>query len=1459
MPPQWKDLPALTFDPFLLPSLRYYTDLEARKQVYQEFIIRRIILLKDGWNEKWRNEDEKQREHRDGIKLNTVCEAMNYKHPPEAYESIYSRIRKNPIVPTDKDTELSQAVARMELVLHNPKRQDEIFFREDKKPFNRIAYWEKFMGVIRELGKPVTKPFPDITYLHDSADFSLTSLLRILYLYGETPEHLKHEARKWREFRKDKKLANEDVWEIRQKKLAINRNFSPQFAAELKNCLLAFKYWLDEPFFVEPELSKAAPGVDDVLSAVLPAEVRLSAAGVSNEGLINARKDFKIKSKKSNGKKIEEEDYDEDEYKYEMTYWSENHQILFAAAEYLAGQMWPDEIFRAGRDYRDEGPDAIRQGDLTGAEHMSKAKSRLIRWLNDRLRFGFSEWNSSNYYQFDFKALFNLADFCVDKEIQTRASMVLDLLIFDIARLTQRGSFGVTAGRNYNDQKMCGWKQSVGDLIEVLFGVRQGIFHIGAAWEFASMRRYEPPDVLIAIGQDKPQHFIDRSRVSINFEEAGEYGIGFESDEDIMFWWGKSSFFTKQVIEASRRMAEKYKLMSSPPFKEIFPATRAVSWGLSAVKLMGYAAAGPFAPLVIPLLGSPFSQEDEVVNALSIALEGSSLTRANLYTYRNRDVMLSSVQNFRPGQVNLQSHSCQATLSPSASVWTTHPSAGLGFSETSLDLILGAMGASPGASIGSLLGGALGGFQAAIAGSMIGAAGGFCGGMQIVQDDLHLLPPSGDGPNWWTGSVTLPRVVQMGNAAIISYKPKAFQLLLSGHRFHAWFPRDAFDQDADADDWEGVDPQTRPGPFPTPMPAVDTTVKPPIVPSLVPVPSINSNIDTGAWIFGRVGNGYVALYSAQKPEWTTKGDWANREIMAEGKRNVFLLQVGSKNEFGSYINFKRKVLSARIHINGLHWAPADFQCSYDVPGGKRLELHYDEDKVRYAGFEFSDDEFPRYDNHYAQVAWQQNRYVIQHKGKSLIHDIQQNQRLVTGTVRKLVHKANLRIYAQNMGLFPNDLLGLPVTIFPLYAGTERDRAFQKLIEVLRQEKFDIVGLSEMWQDSDRKKIRETLGDIYKYSLEGPDEADLKHFSGGLLLLSRHKIINSNSTIYRQSVGEDYFANKGALHARIQVQGLPCPIDIFLTHTQGPKPKIPGYVLGSTNDVKQVIRHQIRHLAAFIHSCRDIRVPALLMGDLNVDGIHDLSNYNFLVGQLCAKKDLKPLFSSLTQPSKNFEATSEDDDSKVSSFNKVNNPRSIDENCRFGDKAQRLDYFFCWSGTIFDPDYPDDDRKVVIYQSSENRDMSDHYGIEVRLATISQKFVVTATKISMINIRLVRFWCLQKTNGPGNDEVEFTLRCVPDSGEEKSAKSHKFENVSDSTERLISSVEIFVNDPGEFLIVAVGGKEKDDLSADDSLGVSSLRFTRNELQHLFSQKVRKVLPRLMGDGGEYAVEIEIKVD
>src|SRR5690554_7376516 len=104
----------------------------------------------------------------------------------------------------------------------------------------------------------------------DCADFRLVSILRILYAYS----HL----------------------------------LSDKTIARIKNSVLSFKYWIDEP------------GEDS------------------------------------------------------MCYWSENHQIIFYSCEYLAGQYYPDEIFK--------------NSQMTGSEHMAKAKPRILNWLLNRWKSG---------------------------------------------------------------------------------------------------------------------------------------------------------------------------------------------------------------------------------------------------------------------------------------------------------------------------------------------------------------------------------------------------------------------------------------------------------------------------------------------------------------------------------------------------------------------------------------------------------------------------------------------------------------------------------------------------------------------------------------------------------------------------------------------------------------------------------------------------------------------------------------------------------------------------------------------------------------------------------------------------------------------------------------------------------------------------------------------------------------
>lgn len=1448
-------------------------EVERRKVCYQECIVRSAYLHRPGWEKplyadleaKYKDDPKTKaskfkdipevKERSDHLNDNliarqSICEAHNYRVQPPKEDTLkevcdkinrfdqavaagmdigaairaYGDLTVKPIV-WDGDNKY-HGLARLELARRYPERRRQLFNwnpnsanPQEKGP---DGYWHELLK----------SSYDHLHLLWDTADFHANDFLRLLYLYGQTPSHLRGRAGLWRP----------------RDQMDRDPDFSAQAEANMLKALHEFKYWLDEqpraalaPEQSEFFLTKAVAGVvADVVGATPESPDERAAAK-----LVAARKAHPKNNK------------EEDELKYEMSFWSENHQVLFPTAEYLIGQWSPDEVFMPGRAFREGGDDPTK-GDFTGQQRMDHARPRILRWLNDRLHFGFSEWNAPGYYKEHLQALFNLADFCLDDDLRQRAHMVMDLLFFDLARFTQQGHFGATAGRAYLEHKNCGWEQGVCDLTEMLFGTHFGIFSgvEPAPGMLASSRVYQVPDAIISIGQDQPERFLDQSRVSLNINEAHEYGITTTREEDIIRWWSRAGWYCKEVIAGTRRYAEQYNLLGTDAFKQL-NMTGAVDAPATYIIAALSILLNP--PLGVSLLGFlEIIDEEEMADFASLITEGSALTRANLYTWRDRHTMLSSVQRFRVGQYNFQSHTCQATLSMGATVWTTHPSAGANLNN--LKDFLEAVGGGVGGVGGGLLGAALGNVVGAVfplaplAGAALGAWKGFEAGKEVggAIGDVKLIPVNHDGPNWWTGSVTLPHVVQVKNAAIIAYNPHPFQLLLFGHRTHAWFPKDAFDQNADADDHADYGPPQAPGPY---LPQIDLTLKTPLIPSLTPVPSVHSNVDTGAWIFGRVGDGYVALYSGQPPEWTTEGDWANKEIMADGKRNVFILQVGSKEEFGSYINFKRRVLSARIHINGLHWAPADFECSYDVPNGSRLELHHNE-QVRYAGEQFSDDNFPRFENPYAHVAWQQNKYVIQDREHSLTHDLAKGERKFGGAVQTLAHDVNLRIYVQNTGLFPTHLLNVPIPNFPLYKGTERDRALDKLIAVLRDGNFGIVGLTEMWHTPDVERIVRELGHLYPYHLAGPDEADLERFGGGLLLLSRHKMVASQQTIFRDSVGEDSFANKGVFHARIHPQGAPCPVDVFLSHTQGPQP-----VIGTVAEARAVIRNQIRQLSAFLHSCRDTRFPALLMGDMNVDGLNDQDQYKFLTDHLYETTPGEDLHPALLWPSTagwHYEATSENEKKRVSSFNQGNSERWPGDSARFQSKAERLDYFFSWPGTIYQAEYPLDERKVVLHQSSPGRDMSDHYGLEARLATITQKLVPRADHIRRITVRSRRFWCLDTTSGPGDDEVEFTLRVTTGTGVQQAVTSTVFEDVSEGTERLIDAAPIECDDPGDFLILDLSGLEMDDFSADDSLGTARLWLTRFELLFLRHATSRRVLPRLTGDGGEYAVEVVIEV-
>lgn len=1254
-----------------------------------------------------------------------------------------------------------EKLVRTLLVRADPEQANELFAWH-KVELDPETYWADKLASVH------------MRYLLDTADFGANEFLRILYMLGEIPPSLREAARAWRGDGLDRDL-----------------NFPASGEATLARLFQEFKYWIDDPFRCDEFSGRTAD---------------IRAQKDDDARLINPH---------------EKMDAGQD-----MTYWSENHRILFATAEYLAGQWWPDAQFVSARTFRKEGPDAPpRPGDLTGREHAARGRVRIRAWLDERLRLGFAEWNAPGYYVEDVVPLINLADFSADEDIRSRAAMVLDLLVFDLALASEGGAFAGAAGRAYFEHKNCVWEQSIRDASEVLFGRRGHFVGSGLASIFlATSPCYRPPDALLAIGTEQTP-YTGRSRVSINFEEAAENGIGFSTPDDMMFWWSRAAYATKQTIEGSRRVAKDAGLMETPPFREVVKplgsAGDALSglagreaYSVAAAGMMGLAIGGPAGFLGGAALGSlaglflPGPDASDLADLASIFTEGSVLSRANLFTHRIDNAQLSSVQRFRTGQLNFQGLPCVASTGSGAMVWTSYPSAG---SRLKLDVSLAPVRGGLGALVGGLALGPVG----AVAGYLLAAKqsspiGGL--GIKDIYIDEDILPASHDGPNWWTGNVVQPFVVQRDGTAIIAYQANTIQKLLFGQRTHAWFPRSQFDE-------------TR-GPF----------------------TAVHCNHDTARWFFGRSGEGYVALFSAREAEWGNSGPWEDKEIRAEGEPNVFILQVGNSGLFGSFDGFITQVLRARTHVSGLHNAFGSLECSYDVPSGSRLELHYDDREARYGGAPLALDRYARFANPFARVEWRQSRYAIQHAGQSLIHDINAGTRTLGGVLDSLDHAAPLSILSQNMGLLP----------WPFYKGIDRDRALDHLVEILRERQPDVVGLSEMWVESEREELRSRLGYLYPYTIDGPHEddavplLDVELSSGGLMILSRHSILVQEQSIFRACSGDDCLANKGILHIRIVPPGSPCGIDVFLSHTQAPEPTIGGSISGA----RTAVEAQIRHLSSFIASARDPLVPAILLGDLNIDSFAHPDLYKTLVDALGNPVDLVPAVAGgarYVRPN----ATSESDHQQFSSFHPSHPSRPADDPGRFGSSCERLDYLLAFPGLLYR--WPQAAKaEVLVEQWTPGRDMSDHYGVTATFDTIRQE-LPTSTEIVGVELRLITVHCLQTTSGPGDDEVSFTLAAYADLGGTASGTTKRVEDVSKGSICTLDGGAISVGRPSGGLFLVLAGLEKDDLSADDSLGIVSMSLDRDTLFALAGMPSHTfAFPRLTGDEGEYVVTVAIEV-
>ena len=337
-----------------------------------------------------------------------------------------------------------------------------------------------------------------------------------------------------------------------------------------------------------------------------------------------------------------------------MCHWSENHQILFATTEYLAGIEWSDAIFADGK---------------TGGEHTEFAKERIEAWMSQRFYYGFNEYYSNNYYPEDIAPMANFIQFArsEDADMVQRMKIVMDLIWIDIA--TQSWKYtdtqGITqyafvsaSGRMYMDNKC---SDDTGNRLRPYINL---VLENGDDYKtesnrfFVCFRRmyekevngepiYRVPEVIKAIFDDPAKEQTVKSSNGITLDELVADGFVGPEVNQIMMQMGMEAFSNSQVIDNSIKYLNENKLFRNE-FLNDFKLVNL--WPLTLTNSLGFLS-----------------------GLLNPSTDGKAIQRANVYTYQTPYYSMSTSQEHFAGDYADQHQINVSTLAGDLTVFTSQP------------------------------------------------------------------------------------------------------------------------------------------------------------------------------------------------------------------------------------------------------------------------------------------------------------------------------------------------------------------------------------------------------------------------------------------------------------------------------------------------------------------------------------------------------------------------------------------------------------------------------------------------------------------------------------------------------------------------------------------------------------------------------------------------------------------
>jgi len=150
--------------------------------------------------------------------------------------------------------------------------------------------------------------------------------------------------------------------------------------------------------------------------------------------------------------------------------------------------------------------------------------------------------------------------------------------------------------------------------------------------------------------------------------------------------------------------------------------------------------------------------------------------------------------------------------------------------------------------------------------------------------------------------------------------------------------------------------------------------------------AFNEVLQQDKWTFGRRVDGYVALYSHEPQEWEN-----DILLTSQGKKNVYIVELGSVDEYGSFANFTSSILATKVNVKHLS---VGYSIEYESPIQGLVKVAW-EGPMTVSGTQIDLGSYARFDNDYCYQDFDTLKTTIQYGTMALELDFENATRIYT--------------------------------------------------------------------------------------------------------------------------------------------------------------------------------------------------------------------------------------------------------------------------------------------------------------------------------------------------------------------------------------------------------------------------------------------------------------------------------